>query len=177
MIRTISYHIKLTLPVIFFLLLTGCSKDNRFAGKFDGKWKIEYIEEYEINNSNTFNIIDTYTDAGTVALNDKNKNKHKDSDSPVTNPCSFEWNSVAPSSILNLYQHNVNLYWSVDVTSKNNIIKLQIMTTPGGGRFYFSTYTVEIINDTEQLWTFYGSEPSLMDNTYSYQEIWRLKKL
>ncbi len=168
------YELVILFSIIIF---SGCSKENQNIRKLEGTWNIEYIEVYQPNLiDNTLEVIDIINDMGSVDFTNNKNNNKKDDDYPFTNRCVFKGSGIPPNSIINIAQYSDDIYWSIETTKRNNISRMQLMTAGGTNIFNYATYTIEWINDNEQLWYYYSSDNNGYDNVLIYQEVWKLKK-
>ena len=164
--------------LIFIIIITlSCSKENNTIRKIEGSWEIEYIEIYEPNYiSGNPELVDSYHDAGTITFINNKKNKHRTDVSPYTNNCTLNWLEVPPASITDLYYCNDVVFWSLVSVKRNNISRLQLMVSEGMDMFYYSTYTIEWINENEIELYYHIDNSDGYDNSISYIEIWKLLK-
>jgi len=163
--------------MIILISCISCVKENRIARKQEGTWNIEYIEIYEPNFiTNEPEVKDIIDDMGSIEFINLNNNNKKDDEYPYTNGCRFVDANIPPQSIINIAQYSDEIYWSIASTSKNNISRIQLMTAGGNNIFNYSTYTIEWINNDEQLWYYNTANNNGYDNIVTYREIWKLKK-
>ena len=165
------------LLLILLISCVSCSKESRIARKQEGTWNIEFIEIYEPNFiTNELEVSDIINDMGSIEFINSNNNKKRDDEYPYTNECKFIDANIPPQSIINIAQHSDEIYWSIVNTRKDNISRIQLMTAGGNNIFNYSTYTIEWINNDEQIWYYNLGDNNGYDNSLIYREIWKLKK-
>ncbi|MFC2137908.1 hypothetical protein ACFLTE_07015 [Bacteroidota bacterium] len=161
--------------LITLLVSIACTKESRVVRKQDGSWNIESIEVYEPNFiNNELELLDVINDMGKIVLTNSKNNNKRDDKYPYTNDCYFEDANIPPQSIWNIVQYSDEIYWSIVCTNKENISRIQLMTAGGTNIFNFSTYTIEWINDNEQIWYYNSGDNNGYDNSITYREIWKL---
>lgn len=160
----ISYFILFAI-----ILLASCSKEKILNNKQEGIWNINYIEIYGLNiTSNDFELQDVINEPGTIDF--KNEKAPKGNKGYVYNVCIFNLDNdkVIPTSLLSILSGGDGIYWSAKAFEKTDFWELQLLSSD------YVSYSVEWIDENEQIWYFFRDENEGFDGKSNYKEIWKL---